>query len=139
MIRAPRPSDLEAIAALLGELGYPSSASAVEVRLAELINATHLSVFVADNGRGPVGLATTYIVPVVHADRPVAVLSALVVTEEERRKGVGRQLVEAAHAWARDRRAYRITVSSGLAREGAHAFYERLGYAHTSRRYSRLL
>lgn len=139
VIRAPRASDLEAIAGLLGELGYPSSASAVEVRLAEFIKAAHLAVFVADNGHGPVGLATAYVVPAVHADHPVAVLSALVVAEGERGKGVGRQLVEAAHAWARDRHAYRITVSSGLAREGAHAFYERLGYVHTSRRYSRLL
>jgi GNAT superfamily N-acetyltransferase len=139
VIRTPRPGDVDAIAALLAELGYPTSPEAVQARLTELGKQTHVVVFVADAGQGAAGLATAYIVPVVHADRPVAVLSALVVHEGQRRRGVGRQLVEAAQAWARDRQAYRITVSSGLARQGAHSFYERLGYEHTSRRYSRLL
>jgi len=47
--------------------------------------------------------------------------------------------VEAVEGWAREQRAHRVTVASGLARAEAHAFYERLGYEHTARRYSRLL
>src|SRR5688572_3979544 len=139
LIRGPRAEDLDGIAALLAELGYPASSAAVGARLAELTTHPGTAVFVADMHSRPVGLATAYVVPVLHADRPVAVLSALVVHEGHRRGGIGRQLVEAAHQWARDRRAYRITVSSGVARAVAHAFYEGLGYEHTSRRYSRLL
>ncbi len=138
-IRPPRADDVDAIAALLGELGYPTSPAAAESRLADLVSQRHVAVFVAEVGEKPVGLATAYIVPVVHANDPVAVLSALVVHAGQRRRGVGRRLVEAAEAWARDRRAYRVTVSSGLARADAHAFYERLGYEHTSRRYSKML
>lgn len=139
LIRAPRSDDVSAIAGLLGQLGYPAAAEAVEARLAGLAHQSHLAVFVADVGRTPVGLASAYVIPVVHADHPVAVLSALVVHDGQRRRGVARQLVEAVEAWARDRRAYRITVASGLARADAQAFYERLGYEHTSRRYSKLL
>jgi GNAT superfamily N-acetyltransferase len=139
MIRPPRPGDGDGIAALLGQLGYPASSAAVQARLADCVDRGRVAVFVAETGHTPVGLATAYAVPVIHADRPVAVLSALVVHEAHRRKGVGRQLLEAVEAWAREQRAYRITLSSGLAREDAHAFYERLGYEHTARRYSRLL
>ena len=139
LVRGPRAEDRDGIAALLAELGYPASPGAVEARLAELTTHPGTAVFVADLHNQPMGVATAYVVPVVHADWPVAVLSALVVHEGHRRRGIGRQLVEAAHQWARDRHAYRITVSSGLARAAAHAFYEGLGYEHTARRYSRLL
>jgi GNAT superfamily N-acetyltransferase len=139
LIRSPRPDDVDGIAGLLGELGYPSAPASVSQRLAELARQGHIAVFVAEVDGRPVGLATAYIVPAIHVDRPVGVLSALVVQEGHRRRGLGRELVAAAEAWARDRNAYRMTLSTGLARQEAHAFYEGLGYEHTSRRYSRLL
>lgn len=139
IIRAPRAGDSDGIAALLAALGYPAAPDDVLRRLTELERHANVVTFVAASGDTPVGLATAYVIPVIHNDRPVAVLSALVVRETHRRGGVGRRLVEAAHAWAKERSAYRITVSSGLARAGAHAFYESLGYEHTSRRYSRPL
>jgi GNAT superfamily N-acetyltransferase len=139
IIRHPRAGDNGAIAALLAELGYPASANDVLKRLAELNQYGNAVTIVAASGETPVGLATAYVVPVLHHDRPVAVLSALVVSEAHRRGGVGRRLMEAAQAWARERKAYRITVSTGLARAGAHAFYESLGFEHTSRRYSLIL
>ena len=139
VIRPPRAGDGDGIAALLTELGYPASATDVLKRMAELDRHGNVVTFVAALGDSPVGLATAYVIPVVHHDRPVAVLSALIVHETHRRRGVGRRLVEAAHVWAKERDAYRITVSSGLARAGAHAFYESLEYEHTSRRYSRHL
>ena len=139
VIRAARPGDAEALAALLRELGYPTTATGLQQRLAELAGETRLAVFVAESAGTPIGLATAHIIRVVHSDNPVAVLSALVVAEGYRRKGVGRGLADAVAAWAQGRDAYRITVASGLVRNEAHAFYERMGYEHTARRYSRAL
>jgi GNAT superfamily N-acetyltransferase len=140
VIRPPRSEDAPAIADLLGQLGYPASPADVLARVAALGRHPDVVFFVAaSEADSPIGLATGYVIPVVHNDDPVAVLSALVVDEKHRRSGVGRRLVEAVHTWARQRDAYRVTVSTGLARAGAHGFYERLGYEHTSRRYSRPL
>ena len=44
---------------------------------------------------------------------------------------------EAAEDWARQCGCKRIVVTTALQRAGAHAFYERLAYAHTGRRYGK--
>ena len=48
-----------------------------------------------------------------------------------------RALVDEAEAWARAQGCRRIIVTTALHRTGAHAFYERIGYAHTGRRYGK--
>jgi hypothetical protein len=48
-------------------------------------------------------------------------------------------LLQQLGAWARALGANRIVDTSGLARTDAHAFYERIGYEHTARRFSRSL
>ena len=57
VIRSWSASDLEALASLLGELGYPASASAVKSRLDRLARHADIAVFVADRAGVPVGLA----------------------------------------------------------------------------------
>lgn len=139
VIRPPSPSDLAELASLLGELGYPASTSAVESRLGRLARHADVAVFVADRDGTAVGLATGHVLEVVHADDDVAMLTALIVAERHRGQGIGRGLVDAVENWAVRRGARRITVASGLGRAVAHTFYEKLGYEHTARRYSKLL
>ena len=138
-MRPPHAGDLADLASLLGELGYPTTVAAAEKRLRLFAQHPDVAVFVADREARAVGLATAHLLRVLHADRPMVVLSALVVAERARGEGIGRLLVDAVEAWGARRGAYRVTVASGLVRDGAHAFYERLGYEHTSRRYSKLL
>jgi GNAT superfamily N-acetyltransferase len=138
-IRSPLPSDLDELASLLGELGYPASPSAVASRLSRLARHADVAMFVADLDGSAVGLATGHMLDAIHHDQPVAMLSALIVAERCRGRGVGRALVDAVETWAARYGSRRITVATALAREGAHAFYERLGYEHTSRRYSKVL
>ena len=139
VIRSPLTSDLEALASLLGELGYPVSPSAVASRLDRLAQHADIAVLVADRSGTPVGLATAHIIEAIHVDEPVAMLTALVVAEHHRGRGIGRMLVDAAEAWSVRSGALRITVASGLARAVAHAFYEAMGYENTARRYSKIL
>jgi GNAT superfamily N-acetyltransferase len=127
------------LAALLAELGYPADSAAVRDRLARLTARSDVAVFVADDGSAEAGLATVHVIPCIHVDEPMAMLSALVVGERHRGRGIGRGLVTAAERWAIERGAPRMTLVSGLARRDAHAFYERLGYEHTGRRYSKML
>jgi GNAT superfamily N-acetyltransferase len=139
LIRSPSRGDLSGLSALLGELGYPASVSSVETRLGRIARQSNVAVFVAERGRALVGLATGHMLAVIHADDPIAILSALIVADGHRGRGIGRSLVDAVESWAKGRGAGRITVASGLARAGAHSFYERLGYEYTARRYSKVI
>jgi GNAT superfamily N-acetyltransferase len=139
VVRSPSTGDLAGLASLLGDLGYPTQAQDVEARLGRLARQANVTVLVASCEETPVGLATAHVVDVIHADDPVAILTALVVAESHRKQGIGPSLVEASEHWAVGRGATRMTVASGLARAVAHEFYERLGYEHTARRYSKSL
>lgn len=136
-IRSAVRDDTDAIVGLLHELGYPTTAATVISHLARA--GTDLVVFVAELEGSVAGLGTGHMLPVIQEERPLAMLTALVVKAGTRGTGIGRQLVSAIEAWARSRGAHRIVVTSGLARSDAHAFYERIGYEHTARRFSRNL
>jgi GNAT superfamily N-acetyltransferase len=138
VVRSPSTGDLADLAGLLGELGYPTSATAVGSRLDRLAREANVAVLVADRDGTAVGLATAHVLTVIHADEAVAMLTALIVAESHRGQGIGRNLVDAVETWAVRCDARRITVAAGLARSVAHAFYERLGYEHTARRYSKV-
>jgi GNAT superfamily N-acetyltransferase len=70
-------------------------------------------------------------------EAPIAQITLLVADETVRSRGAGRALVRAAEEWAQSRGTKRITVTTALERAGAHAFYEKVGYAHTGRRYGK--
>lgn len=86
-----------------------------------------------------VGIVTVHMIPSIHLTPPVALLTTLVVAESARGRGVGTVLVRRAEAWARARGAVRISLTSGLHRDRAHAFYESLGYERTGVRLTRPL
>ena len=44
--------------------------------------------------------------------------------------GAGAKLLDAAEAWAREKKCTGMSVRSNVIRERAHAFYERQGYQH---------
>ena len=75
----------------------------------------------------------------LNRDEPAVQLTLLVVASDVRGTGAGRSLVSAAEAWAQQRGATRLVVTTAVHRAGAHAFYERLGYELTGRRYARPL
>lgn len=91
----------------------------------------------ADDSESPAGLITVHLRYTMNHAAPLAQITLLVVDETRRTAGVGRVLVKAAEEWARERGCQRIVVTTALARGGAHAFYERVGYAHTGRRYGK--
>jgi GNAT superfamily N-acetyltransferase len=139
VIREPGPADAEAIAMLLGELGYASTADTIGPRLVNLQRERSTIALVAEEERQIIGLATCHVFFAIHADEPAAFLTALVVAESSRRRGAGRALVAQIEAWARARGATRLAVVTALHRGDAHAFYEQLGFDHTGRRYGKTL
>jgi GNAT superfamily N-acetyltransferase len=137
-IRDARPEDSAAIADLLGQLGYPAAAEAVEPRLSGL-RAAGDRLVVAELDGEVVGLADLHVSPSLEHDRPAAKLAALVVDERHRGAGVGRALVAAMEAEARARGCAVLFLTTAERRADAHAFYERVGLEYTGRRYAKTL
>jgi GNAT superfamily N-acetyltransferase len=134
-VREAEPGDLEAITDLIGQLGYPSEASAVAGRLERLTGDPKSWVFVAVDGERALGVAAVHVMPVLERDAPTARITAMVVDEAARRGGVGRALLERLEEVARAEGCGRIYVTSRYEREGAVAFYRRMGFEDTSLRF----
>jgi GNAT superfamily N-acetyltransferase len=137
VVRPATVADTPALARLATQLGYPSDPAAMPGRLGRLAADSNAAAFVAESDGTVVGMATVHLRYTINHESPIAQLTLLVVDEANRIRGVGRALVRAAENFAKGRGAKRINVTTALHRAGAHAFYERLGYTHTGRRYGR--
>lgn len=137
-VRAAEPRDAEAIAALLGQLGYPVDTAAIVPRL-ERLGILGDTVAVAELDGTVVGLAHLQVSPALEHDRPAAKVGALVVDESSRRRGVGKALVAAMEEEARSRGCGLFYLTTSEGRGDAHAFYEQMGLQQTGRRYGTTL
>lgn len=127
-LRPPLPSDAPTLAALAGELGYPTDAEQLLGRLAALSPTDAALIVAADAADAPIGwcqveLFRTLIEPLS------ALIVGLVVGDGHRSEGIGVALLEAAEGWARARDCRRMVVATRITRERAHRFYAREGYA----------
>jgi GNAT superfamily N-acetyltransferase len=138
-IRLATAADADAIALLLGELGYPADPAAVPGRLERMLGEPGQSALVAQLDGRVVGLATVIVRHVLDADAPFARLAALVVAGNVRGRGIGRALVAAAEEIARAAGCSAIEVTSGDHRPAAHAFYRALGFSERPRRFLKRL
>lgn len=140
LIRAARPGDAPALAALFGQLGYPSTADAVRSRLAGPgADRAQVLVAEAEAEAGVVGLIVVNLVAPLHVAGLWALVSALVTDEAARGSGVGAALLDAAERLARERGCIRMELSSSEYRTRAHAFYLRHGFAEVRKRFVKAL
>lgn len=129
-IRSARVDDAAAVAKLSGELGYPASSEDMAARLAELLPLSAHHVIVAESEGKLLGFAAVE-VRMLLVSGAKAELMGLVVGADARRLGVGKALMDAAKEWSRAQGMAKMMVRSNTVRTESHAFYERLGYAHT--------
>jgi N-acetylglutamate synthase-like GNAT family acetyltransferase len=135
-VRDATLADAGALAPLLGELGYPVEAADLAPRLARMLDRADQKVLIAEDGRGAaLGLIAVHVFPALEYAEDIALITALVITEGARGTGAGRMLVDGAEAYARAAGVRRFLVTTHNRRSGAHAFYERLGFEFTGRRY----
>ncbi len=131
--RPMRASDAVRVAELAGELGYPSSAEQIAARKAVLDREARHGIFVAESAGGDVvGWIIVSEMCSLELD-PHAEVKGLVVAEGARSRGVGRVLMAAGEAWARERGLREVVLRSNVVRKRAHAFYEAIGYEEQKR------
>jgi GNAT superfamily N-acetyltransferase len=127
------------VAALLGELGYPSAPEQAAERLERIAAGPSTWVIVAEVDSEIAGLGALHVQNLVERDEPGCEVAGLVVGDRFRRQGVGEALMEALEDEARRRGGRVMVLNTAHRRADAHAFYEALGYQHTGRRYAKEL
>lgn len=138
-VRDATLADVPKVAPLLGELGYPVDGATLAGRMRTMLARDDQKILIAENVEGALGLLALHVFPALAYDGNVALIMALVVTAGARGLGVGRALVDRADAVARSLGSTRLLVTTHVRRADAHAFYERLGFEFTGRRYVRAL
>jgi GNAT superfamily N-acetyltransferase len=138
-IREATKRDAAPVAALLGDLDYPSSPDQAAERLERIAADPSTWVIVAQVGSELAGLGALHVQNLVEHDELGCEVAALVVGERFRRRGIGELLMQALEDEARRRGAKVLVLNTAHRRADAHAFYETLGYKHTGRRYAKEL
>ncbi len=127
-IRPAQPNDAPTLAALAGQLGYPTTPEEMTARLRALAGDDRHAVFVAVEADGQVvGWIHVYLCPLLIAG-PEAEIGGLVVDQAHRSQGIGTRLVREAEGWAQAHACTALVVRANVVRERAHAFYRRLGF-----------
>src|SRR3954447_13170402 len=127
-IRLLERTDASALAQLMGELGYPTRTSEMEMRLDAMHNEPRYRGFVAVSGEQVCGMVGTSCTHSYAHNNVLGIIIALVVSQSMRGNHIGQALIEAAEADFIARNIRRISITARFEREDAHQFYEHLGY-----------
>ena len=139
IVRPAVAADAEAIALLLGQLGYPTAPEDIPARITSIEREQGIVLVAVNDDHRVIGLASGSRQTTLHAGDQVAYITALVTDRDERRRGVGRMLVSELERWASTHGCSRISVTSAEHRADAHAFYPHCGFPYTGRRFTKSL
>jgi GNAT superfamily N-acetyltransferase len=135
LFRPMTGADAMAVAALSGDLGYPTTPADVGRRLDRLRQWPDTGLFVAVNEQIVVGWVHVYGVRLLETEG-YAEIGGIVVAPAQRRQGIGTQLIRACEQWAARQGYPEVRLRSGVQRTWAHAFYIRLGYEQSRASYA---
>ena len=130
LIRDADLTDVNSIAALITELGYPTATEEMRSRFTAIANHADYKTLVAEIANEIIGLAGMVKgVYYEHNGGYVRIL-AFVINQNFRNRSVGKQLLKACEEWAIAEGAKTILLNSGNRDERvpAHLFYKKMGY-----------
>ena len=138
-IRDVREADAAGVAALVSQLGYETTAKAMQKRLEVILPSPDYVNLLADAAGHPVGLVGARLGHALEFDEPYGRLTGLIVDEHWRGHGLGRRLMGEIEHRLYDMGARVLILTSGSHRQEAHAFYSRVGYSETGLRFAKQL
>lgn len=129
-IRAATRADANALFALLREfaVSYTPDRISFEANLPRLLESDRQLLLVAAEDERVVGYAMASESMTLYANGPTAELIELMVIQSRRKRGIGRVLVEAAIAWAKERGCIEVNVPTRRAGD----YYVKLGFEETA-------
>jgi GNAT superfamily N-acetyltransferase len=131
IIRSAQSADVETLANLMTELGYPTSSEQMRRRLEAISDDPSYATLVSERAGEVLGMVGLRFEHSYGSDDSSVRIRAFVVGSEHRGKGVGRTLISAAEDWARRRGARDVMLAAHKRRTDAHRFYLSMGYEVT--------
>jgi N-acetylglutamate synthase-like GNAT family acetyltransferase len=104
IVRDAKESDSTAISQLIEELSYSVSTSFISEYIRMISGKNESKVIVAETGSEVIGLLSLHIIPLIHREKSMCRITALVVNEKYRGLGVGRKLVSFCEEYAKKER-----------------------------------
>lgn len=96
----------------------------------EIVANPMLTYFVAEQAGRLIATCNLTIVPnLTRGARPFGVIENVVTHSDFRRRGVAKAILDRAIDTARQAGCYKVMLMSGISRKGAHALYEKVGFA----------
>ena len=133
-VRAALDHDACRIAELFVQLEYAATPTELALRLPRLLRHPDTEVLIAAEGEQVHGVLVLNTLHPLHVPQPWAVITALVVDENQRSQGAGAALVSAAESEALRRGCAHVELSCNVRRTRAHAFYETMGFVEVRTR-----
>jgi ribosomal protein S18 acetylase RimI-like enzyme len=134
-IRPAKLQDSLAISVLMDQLGYGASRELIEEKLNAFDKSSADAVFVAEIDGVVLGEISCHITRMLHQKGNSGRITSLVIDQNQRGLGIGKQLVAQAEVFFKSCDCIKSEVTSSEHRTVAHAFYESCGYERVERRY----
>jgi GNAT superfamily N-acetyltransferase len=125
-IREAKKTDAVALAALSGELGYPTTLAEIESRFDKLSAKSDNGIYIAELD-SIVGWIHVSVIQSLESN-PFVEICGLVVAESHRGTGIGTRLVAMAESWAQEKGYNHIRVRTNVLREETRRFYRQVGF-----------
>jgi GNAT superfamily N-acetyltransferase len=137
MIRRATTSDADAIWPLTRQFAtsFTPDRDAFDAAFASLVEREDAFLAVGTTASGAAGSVLAIAHPTLFANAPVVWVEEVMVREVERRSGIGRQLMDAVEAWARELGAAYVSLATRRAAD----FYLALGYEESATFFRKLL
>lgn len=135
-VRPMHREDLPRVSELNVQLGYSGSPEEMLLRFERIARHPEQATFVAEIGREVAGWLHAQAQHTLETGSYVEIVG-LIVSHEARRHGIGRGLVLRAQRWTHELGYERLLVRTNVVREGAHDFYEALGFRRTKTQHVR--
>ena len=120
--------DAGALADLITQLGFPTTASEMKNRIQPILSDTGYFTVVAERNSKAIGMAGAFVARYYEKKGRYGRLVALIVDRSWRNRGIGSALVGAIENWFKTQDVSAIIVNSGRSRSAAHHFYQQLGF-----------
>ena len=137
-VRAAVAADAPGLVALLADVGQIIDARGLAERLAALRQGAAVALIATQWGP-PSGLVVMHWYPTLHTTSPVAQISILVVSEADRRRGIGRLLIKGAAQAARTAGCGQMEIMTTPEAPSLYAFCLATGFAEAGPRFVRSL
>ncbi|HPF98043.1 MAG TPA: GNAT family N-acetyltransferase [Mangrovimonas sp.] len=127
IIRNAEIKDSESITELSNQLGYETLNTDIQNRLNAILKHPENCVYVATVNGKVIGWIHGFYSMRVESDFFVEI-GGLVVSENSRKNGIGKKLVDKVIEWTELKNCRKVRVRCNVTRTESHRFYEKIGF-----------